>query len=85
LSLGRVEISAQPNAEEAALRTVDLRRALRRLPTDQLAAILLHFYLDLPLDTVATALGISTTGVKSRINRGLKRLRYAMQSQEATI
>jgi DNA-directed RNA polymerase specialized sigma24 family protein len=44
--------------------------------------VLLHFYLDLPLDAVAETLGISVAGVKSRINRGLKRMRPDLQSYE---
>ncbi|MGH7765070.1 MAG: RNA polymerase sigma factor [Candidatus Dormibacteraceae bacterium] len=63
----------------------DVRRALLRVPSDQRAAILLHFYLDLPLDEVAGALGISVAGVKSRINRGLKRMRPALRGYEVLV
>ena len=41
-------------------------------------AVLLHFHLDMPLSDVALALGLSVPGVKTRINRALKRLRPAM-------
>jgi RNA polymerase sigma factor (sigma-70 family) len=68
--------------EAAALRVADLRRALLRLPADQRAAVLLHFYLDLPLDEVAATLGISVAGAKSRINRAFKRLRPALAGSE---
>ena len=68
--------------EAAAVRVADLRQALTRLPADQRAAVLLHFYLDLPLDEVATSLGISVAGAKSRINRAFKRLRPALTSGE---
>jgi DNA-directed RNA polymerase specialized sigma24 family protein len=44
--------------------------------------VLLHFYLDLPLDEVAISLGISVAGAKSRINRAFKRLRPALTSAE---
>ncbi len=77
--------SGRAGPEETVVRGADVRRALRRLPADQRAAILLHFYLDLPLDAVAATLGMSVPGVKSRINRGLKRLRPALQSNEALI
>lgn len=72
-----------PPADERSIRGADVRRALRRVPPDQRAAILLHFYLDLPLDDVAAALGLSVAGVKSRINRGLKRMRPGLESYEA--
>jgi DNA-directed RNA polymerase specialized sigma24 family protein len=44
--------------------------------------IVLHFYVDLPLEEVAAALGLSVPGVKTRINRALRRLRLAMRSGE---
>jgi RNA polymerase sigma-70 factor (ECF subfamily) len=64
--------------ETVAVHNTDLRRALMALPPDQRAAITLHFYLDLPLDEVGEVLGISVAGVKSRINRALKRMRPAL-------
>jgi RNA polymerase sigma factor (sigma-70 family) len=63
----------------------DLRRAVSELPFDQRAAILLHFHLDMPLDDVGIALGISTGGVKKRINRALKRLRPAIALSEVKV
>jgi RNA polymerase sigma-70 factor, ECF subfamily len=63
----------------------DLRRAVMHLPHDQRVAILLHFHLDMPISDVATALGISQSGVKTRINRALKRLRPEMRISEVTV
>jgi len=77
--------SAVKAADEPSIRATDVRRALLRVPADQRAAILLHFYLDLPLDQVAIALGISLAGVKSRINRGLKRMRPGLSSYETVL
>src|SRR6202140_3798440 len=71
--------------EGAWLEGEDLRRAVDRLPHDQRAAILLHFHLDMPLIDVAIALGISQAGVKTRINRALKRLRPAMGVSEVRV
>jgi len=62
----------------------DLREALAALPHRLRAAIVLHFYLDLPLEEVATTLGIGIAGVKSRINRGLRRLRLALEAEVMT-
>lgn len=71
--------------DAAWLEGEDLRHAVMRLPHDQRAAILLHFHLDMPLSDVAVALGISVSGVKTRINRALKRLRPAMGVSEVTV
>lgn len=69
-------------SETNSVLSMDLRRALLALPSGQRAAIALHFYLDLPLDEVAEVLGVSVAGVKSRINRALKRMRPALATNE---
>ena len=60
----------------------DLRRALLILRPAHRAALIMHFYLDLPLDEVAVALGLTKSGVKSRINRALKRLRPLLAEEQ---
>ena len=79
------EIATAATLDETAawLEGEDLRQALQTLPFDQRAAILLHFHLDMPLTDVALALDLSVAGVKTRINRALKRLRPAMTAAEA--
>jgi RNA polymerase sigma factor (sigma-70 family) len=71
--------------ESAWLEGEDLRRAVQALPHDQRVAILLHYHLDMPVDDVSIALGISAAGVRTRIKRALKRLRPAMQVSEARV
>jgi RNA polymerase sigma-70 factor (ECF subfamily) len=77
--------SRQPVDDAAWFEGEDLRRAVMRLPHDQRVAVLLHFHLDMPLSDVGAALGISQSGVKTRINRALKRLRPAMAVSEARV
>ena len=55
-----------------------LGRELGRLPVDQRAVMVLHFYLDLPLTDVADILDIPTGTAKSRLHRGLATLRSAL-------
>jgi RNA polymerase sigma-70 factor, ECF subfamily len=57
--------------------TMDLRRALYRLPHDQRLAVILRFYLDLSYDEVAQTLGISNKAAKSRTYRAVERLRLS--------
>jgi RNA polymerase sigma-70 factor, ECF subfamily len=73
----------RPLDETAWLEGEDLRRAVKGLPHDQRATVLLHFDLDMPLVDVAAALGISVGGVKKRINRAMRRLRPALEVSEA--
>jgi RNA polymerase sigma-70 factor (ECF subfamily) len=60
---------------EPNLDKLDLERALQRLPATDRQALFLHFYLDLPVDEVATALGISSSAARARIYRACHRLR----------
>lgn len=61
--------------EDHVVRGADLRQALRRLPTNRLEALVLHYYLDLPLEEVAATTGVPIGTVKSRIFRALEQLR----------
>jgi RNA polymerase sigma-70 factor, ECF subfamily len=58
-----------------------LSRELGRLPVDQRAVMVLHFYLDLPLTDVADILDIPAGTAKSRLHRGLATLRTAMAAE----
>jgi RNA polymerase sigma-70 factor (ECF subfamily) len=60
----------------------DLHRALLKLSPDERLPLVLHFYLDLPLDEVARTLGLSPSAAKSRIYRAAKRLRSDLTLEE---
>lgn len=61
---------------------VDLRRALAALPVADRALLVLHYYLDLPLEEVARVLRLSTAAAKSRLYRVLRRLRGHLEVGE---
>ena len=56
-------------------------RELGRLPIDQRAVMVLHFYADLPLTEAAGILDIPVGTAKSRLHRGLEALRSAMSAE----
>jgi RNA polymerase sigma factor (sigma-70 family) len=60
-----------------------LGRELGRLPVDQRAVMVLHFYLDLPLTEAASVLDIPVGTAKSRLHRGLETLRLALADERA--
>jgi RNA polymerase sigma-70 factor (sigma-E family) len=68
---------------EAALLTAEERRevlrALRALPDRQREVLTLRFYLDLPDDQIAAAMGIGKGTVRSAAHRGLTSLRQALK------
>jgi RNA polymerase sigma-70 factor (ECF subfamily) len=49
---------------------IAVRDALAALPQGQRAALVLHYYEGLPVEKIATVLGLSVSGVKSRLARG---------------
>jgi RNA polymerase sigma-70 factor (ECF subfamily) len=57
--------------------SVDLRRAVYRLPYDQRVAVILRYYVDLSFEEVGQSLGVSTKAAKSRTYRALERLRLS--------
>jgi RNA polymerase sigma-70 factor (ECF subfamily) len=72
--------SSQTSAEAGA--TSDLHQALLKLSPEERLPLVLHFYLDLPLDEVARALQVSPSAAKSRIYRAAKRLRSDLTLEE---
>jgi RNA polymerase sigma-70 factor (ECF subfamily) len=60
----------------------DLKQAILRLKPDERLPLVLHFYLDLPLDEVARTLGVSQAAAKARIYRAAKRLRTDLTEEE---
>ena len=57
---------------------LDLDRELRKLSAPERAALLLFFYLDLPLAEVARVLNVSPQAAKSRVHRAVVKLRMSM-------
>ncbi len=71
--------SAESSPENA---TSDLHHALLKLSPEDRLSLVLHFYLDLPLDEVARGLQVSPSAAKSRIYRAAKRLRSDLTLEE---
>jgi RNA polymerase sigma-70 factor, ECF subfamily len=69
------EVFQGSSGDHAEIERVDVAHALARLPSQDRQALFLHFYLDLPVEEVALALGISPSAAKGRIYRACHRLR----------
>jgi RNA polymerase sigma-70 factor (ECF subfamily) len=73
----------QPSAGEGMSSVVDrdqLERGFRRLSIDHRAVVVLHHYLDLPLDAVAETLGVPVGTVRSRLHHAMRGLRAALEA-----
>ena len=57
-----------------------LERGFRRLSIDHRAVVVLHHYLDLPLESVAETLGIPLGTVRSRLLHAMRGLRAALDA-----
>ena len=65
----------RPAAIEPPIEKIDIERAMSRLPAGDRQLLFMRFYLDLSLEEVALAFGISPVAAKGRIYRACKRLR----------
>jgi len=61
-----------------------LERGFRCLPVEQRAVVVLHHYLGLPLNEVASVLGVPTGTVHSRLHRAMAALRAALEADART-
>lgn len=81
--LVRVPNQFQPAAQvDVNVEQIDLDLAVARLPQRDRQALFLHFYLDLPVDEVALALGVSASAAKARIYRACHRLRLDLIEED---
>ena len=73
----------EPMGSDALSSVVDrdqLERGFRRLSIDHRAVVVLHHYLDLPLDEVADVLGVPAGTVRSRLHHAMRGLRAALEA-----
>lgn len=64
--------------EQEAVDRIAVRGALLALPHGQRAALILRYFVGLPLRHVALALGVPEGTAKSNVHRGLQRLRLEL-------
>ncbi|HEV2218323.1 MAG TPA: sigma-70 family RNA polymerase sigma factor [Candidatus Dormibacteraeota bacterium] len=83
VSLGVPEDVAIVSNEDESLRRSDLRAAVARLPHDDQLVIVLFFYLDLPLEEVASVVGLSVAATRGRLYRSVNKLRPGVDIEEA--
>jgi RNA polymerase sigma-70 factor (ECF subfamily) len=73
----------EPMAADGLSAVVDrdqLERGFRRLSLDQRTVVVMHHYVDLPLDQVAELLGIPVGTVASRLHYAMRGMRAALDA-----
>ena len=76
-------LPVEPSGSDALSEVVDrdqLERGFRRLSIDHRAVVVLHHYLDLPLEAVAETLGVPPGTVRSRLHHAMRGLRAALDA-----
>jgi len=71
--------------EQRIAETTDLRRSIERLNHGDRVLLYLYYWLDLPLDEIAAALGISQQATKGRLYRAIGRLRERLTLPEEMV
>jgi RNA polymerase sigma factor (sigma-70 family) len=80
LRLLPVDEQAPDDALVSVVDRDELERGFRRLSIDHRAVVVLHHYLDLPLDRVAEILGIPVGTAHSRLHHAMRALRAALDA-----
>ena len=80
VELNQIDSPTIADSTSAIVDRDQLERGFLRLEPESRAIIVLHHYLDLPLPEVASTLGIPLGTAKSRLHRGLQRLRAGLDA-----
>jgi RNA polymerase sigma-70 factor (ECF subfamily) len=70
---------AESVSADSMVSGLELRNALRALDEKKRLALVLHWYLDLPLEEIATITGASVHAVEGQVQRGMHELRGRMK------
>ena len=70
----------QADGSSAVVDRDQLERGFRRLSIDHRAVVVMHHYLDMPLDRVADVLGIPAGTARSRLHHAMRGLRAALDA-----
>jgi RNA polymerase sigma factor (sigma-70 family) len=83
VSLGLPEHLSVASVEDSVFTAEDLRRALVGLRHEDRLVVVLYFYLDMPLEDVASTVGSSVAAARARLYRAIQRLRPGIDIEEA--
>ena len=78
-------LSVEFDQDDRLAEQIDIQQvqeALQTLPVDYREALLLRFHEELSINEVAQVLGLSPSGAKMRIHRGLLKLRQLLEQQD---
>jgi RNA polymerase sigma-70 factor (ECF subfamily) len=74
------DVSVTNDGVESVADRDQLERGFRRLSIDHRAVVVLHYYLDLPIDRIAEVLDVPRGTVRSRLHYAMRALRAALDA-----
>ena len=77
--------AAEPDASGLVIDRDQLERGFRRLSIDHRAVVVLHHYLDMPIEQVAETLGVPAGTVRSRLHYAMQGLRAALDADSRPV
>jgi RNA polymerase sigma-70 factor, ECF subfamily len=80
LRLLPIDEAVAPEAYSSVIDRDQLERGFRRLSIDHRAVVVLHHYVDMPLEEVAEVLGVPIGTVRSRLFHAMRGLRAALEA-----
>ncbi len=84
-AFAKVGVTPESIEDATAMLDVDLRRAIEALPDRQRLICALHYLLDLSVDDVAAATGVTSGTVKTQLSRARAKLAAALRPASAEI
>lgn len=75
-------LSPEPGAAAEGDETIDIARALRKLPRRQREVVVLHYYLGFTAEGIGEVLGVTDGTVKTGLHRARKALSLALGNSE---
>jgi RNA polymerase sigma factor (sigma-70 family) len=78
---GKPPEGASAAPEESVIEGLELRGALRSMDEGKRLILVLHWYLDLPLEEIAAATGTSVHAAESRLLRATRELKRRMEAR----
>jgi RNA polymerase sigma-70 factor, ECF subfamily len=80
LRLLPVDVASATDDSDMVVDRDQLERGFRRLSVEHRAVVVLHHYLDMPLEEVAETLGVPVGTVRSRLHHAMRGLRAALDA-----
>jgi RNA polymerase sigma-70 factor (ECF subfamily) len=75
-----IDTQIEDDATGVVVNRDELDRGFRRLSIDNRAVLMLHYYLDMPVEEIATTVGIPPGTARSRLHHAIRSMRAVLEA-----